>query len=276
MDWAQARNFLILVFLAVDLFLGYEVWQTGSMAASGQPPTAAGEVRAELAELGIEVRSALPAAPALPDLRLGPSAGARTVRLLLGRSGVQRKSQGATTHFSRGTREVSLGPGGILRYEDRAVDTGGRRLSTAAAWREAEAFLRQRGLFPAGARRQRLLSLAGTAGYEVVFGTDYRGYPIYGAQVTAEVFPAGVRTLRIWWPRVDGAAASRPVLPAARALLDLAAVLPGQQAPTVITQVRLGFYAGMDGGSTAQPSWRVRTADGSVYYLDARTGRLEP
>lgn len=298
MDWAKARLWLILLFALLDGYLALQVraeraaWQSWAWVPPGSAsePSSA-QVARQLAEAGVLLETGLPSgAPALPlwSVRAQPADGEALARRLFGAGGWTAEpwpgSPGSYTYVDRKTPQQRLT---VLRegpVEVQEPAGGGGASSPEAARQAADAFLGRLGWPPAGQLAYDGLEASTRAGGGLVvhYVEMFQGRPLFGGYAAVEVRGGEVTHLEGVWLEVGGrGGASRPVMPAEEALLRLAADRGANPAqPLRVREVRLGYFSPVYRVYEANrwdvaPVWRVRLADGSVYYVNAYTGLLE-
>jgi hypothetical protein len=293
MDWRWAKAVLLIAFACLDAFLGWR------LSAQSRPPVVATAAPApvppppvDLAGAGVVVAPGvrLPAdAPVLPLLRvrLQPPDGRSLVgSLFRGRPVTTTawpvEGQARVAIYTSGGEELDVLEMGLVRYQRHAVPAPRvARLDAETARRWADQFVeRLGGLSPDGAFDY--AEEVGPGQFSVHYVQQYRGLDVFRGVVEVLVDRAGVASASRFWLQLfpeEGDATARPVLPAAEALVRLAASLGASPAaPLRVQDVRLGY----DSASYQQgrwwdmgPAWRVRLADGGVRYVNAYTGALE-
>ncbi|MDI3317822.1 MAG: two-component system regulatory protein YycI [Bacillota bacterium] len=299
MDWGKARLWLILLFALLDAYLWVQVraeeaaWRSwawvppGSAAGTGSPE----EASRRLQEAGVLLETNLPTeAPSLPlwTVRALPADGAALARRLFQNEHWTAEpwpgSPGSYTYIDRKTPQVRLS---VLRegpvvYEEPAGSGSGP--SPAEARRVADDFLGRLAWPPGGEVAFDGVEKAAGAGSGLVvhYVEVFHGRPLFGGYVAAEVQAGEVTHLEGVWLEVSGrGGASRPIMPAEEALLRLAADQGANRAqPLRVRQVQLGYYSPLYRVYEANrwdvaPVWRIRLADGSIFYVNAYTGLTE-
>ncbi|MDI3298787.1 MAG: two-component system regulatory protein YycI [Bacillota bacterium] len=299
MDWAKARLWLILLFAALDVYLLVQVraeqaaWRSWAWVPPGVANSASSGQAAvrQLAEAGVLLETDLPAsAPSLPlwTVRAQPADGTTLARRLFGADGWTAEpwpgSPGSYTYVDRKAPQVRLSVlrEGPVDYQEPAGSGGAP--APEAARQLADAFLRRLGWPPGGELAYDGLDPAPREGSGLVvhYVEMFQGRPLFGGYAAVEVRAGEVTHLEGVWLEVSGrGGSSRPVMPAEEALLRLAADRGANPAqPLRVREVRLGYYSPFYRVYEANrwdvaPVWRVRLADGSVFYVNAYTGLLE-
>jgi hypothetical protein len=170
---------------------------------------------------------------------------------------------------------------GVVQYKRLAPPVTPGPVGAAAALREADAFVRRLGGLPVGARFDYAAPVPGSPLYEVRYVEVYRGLPLFPGYIEVDVDADGVAMARRYWLDVSAPRASppRPTIPAAQALLQIAArVHASGTHPMRVVGVDLGYYSQSYVAARQWqlfPVWRVRLAGGGVSYVNAYTGALE-
>lgn len=296
MDWGRAKAILIVAFLLLDVYLGYEYFLQHEQRISwGRWREAAepGTVQKSLAEAGIVLLGPLPSPP--PPMRrlLLRVASPDADDVARGFFGNRRELQesawaGADTRvagrtFRLGLERLTVLYDGLVLYERRDVAGGsvGQTMDAAAARTEAERFLRTHGGIPADADLDLVSPLGGgRPAFQVVYLQKYRNWRLFDAYIALEVVPGGVRAMQRVWLEPRGLAGPRqPVITAERALERLAAELRRTEHDRVLVErIDLGYYGGLQEPAAqweAVPAWRIITRGGEQFYINGHTGELE-
>ncbi|MDI6894202.1 MAG: hypothetical protein QME70_06295 [Bacillota bacterium] len=291
MDWARAKNILIVAFLGVNLLLGYRLWTGPATASSSLYTVGAREVRevaAQLRERGVVLAAEIPrrARPlALLTVSNPPVEPAAVAARFLG-PGAEVVQEGDVWLGLKGQEAVVVYPGGEVFYRRLprpGAQPGGTPPSAGKekppdpdrAVQAARDFWGERGGLPTGADLD-YHAPAGAGRYLVVFTCQAAGHRFFGGRAAALVGPGGVEEAYGAFPLAEKPSGNpRPILPATEALLRAAPLLVEKGA--VVVQVEEGYYSPVYDAREweAVPVWRVRLGSGASLYVNAYTGEPE-
>ncbi len=288
---------LLVAFLVLDIYLGYEYWLQHEQRISWGRWRGAAEpvkVREGLAKAGVVLLGSLPAAPppmrrvwlrvASPDPREVAQTffGSSRDLQVSAWTGTESRSTGQT--FRRGAERLTVLSDGLVLYERRDVAGGsvGQSMDAGAAQAEAERFLASHGGLPGDAALDFVLPLGGSGrpAFQVIYIQKYRNWPLFDGYIAMEVVAGGVRAMqRVWLDPVGVAGPRQPVISPERALEKLAAELDwGERGKVLVERVDLGYYGGLREPAAqweAVPAWRIMTRGGEQFYINGYTGELE-
>jgi len=283
-DWQQARRLLLLTFTAVNVVLALALW----LPPFSQPITQLWlgqfrerEVRNQLAAQGFRLEAPLPRAERVrPFLRVSPPAPA-VIQELADR--LTRLAGTGSAPGGWGAPAVLVQPGGIVQFRPGRPWGAPVRLENPGAVRQAaEAFLRAGGI--QAVRMLRMARIYYTpAGRAVVeYVPVYEGVPVFAGYLRVFLGQEGVEEVAAFFPTPEGFRGDpKGVLDPGEALLRLAGYLkvnPSTRGGTTFTGVELGYYAPPSVSASSwetYAAWRVLTATGEVYYVNAFTGEVE-
>lgn len=291
MDWARAKTYLIVVFLAVDvlLALGYRSGARGAGLASPSP-----QARTSLAREGIVLLTEVPRVypRRLPWLAVRPATvdGGRLARRVLGdEAAVPRVSSGEGQIFERGRERLTVLARGTVLYEDRSLAEAsvGPPLDAGGARRMAQEFLARRGWELEDASPDLVLPVAGGGGYQVYLVRSFHAWPLFPSYAVFLVTAGGVRAVQEEWLSPDGWTGERvEILAPSEALRRVRAYLRarsreegGKVERLLVEGIELGFAGARGEGPgpwVLAPSWRVVTRGGAAFYVYNPDGRVEP
>ncbi|MCG0238419.1 MAG: hypothetical protein L6E13_03960 [Firmicutes bacterium] len=284
MDWQQARRLLLLTFTAVNAVLALALW----LPPFSQPMTQLGlgqfrerEVRSQLAAQGFRLEAPLPRAGRVqPFLRVSPPAPAALQELT---ERLARLAETESTPVGWRPPAVLVQPDGTVRFRPGRPWGDPVRLESPGALRQAaEAFVRTAGL-QAG-RMLRMARIYHTpAGRAVVeYVPVYEGVPVFAGYLRVFLGQQGVEEVTAFFPTPEGFRGDpKGVLDPGEALLRLAGYLKvnlSAREGTTFAGVELGYYAPAQVSASSwetYAAWRVLTAAGEVYYVNAFTGEVE-
>ena len=301
MDWSRAKTILIIAFLCLDLFLAARLWLEPGALGAKQPEVTTLEVEqavAELAGRGISVQAAIPRrCPAMSLLDVAPApldkSGEASAFLhpYAAAGPVRSETIPGGTAYSRGAATLTIRDTGTLEFALPAeIPPAG---ATQDVWdilraREAAgAFIDEHGGLPSGARLDVALYDAARDVFSIEFVETHADLPVFSARLKVDVAHWGVVRFYRSWVDVRGSGSQpRRVVAATEALRRWADArrrpatgeMTGDRSPAdIVDDVSLGYFGQEHDAESWQvvPVWRVRTADGRSYYINAWTGEPE-
>ncbi len=294
MNWSRALTILIVAFCLLDLFLGYQVWQTSGRGLVNSGAVEPDSVEARLAARNVVMEVELPRqTPELPFLVVRPGGpeerefvstvwGTRLTRPGFTEPELEvTRTEAATVYEGEGKRLTLYALGTFLlelAEPARVPHLATRPWDAEAAVALAEAWLQESGLLPRDARYDYAVAL-GQALYLVRFRQEHQRIALFGGYVEALVSPAGVgsvRGMRLAPVAYDGQ--RKAVISAAEAALNASRHIDSREdQPTVIRRIDLGFYSPPYDAEewTTVPAWRFLLDPPAVLYINAYTGELE-
>ncbi|MGI5823803.1 MAG: two-component system regulatory protein YycI [Dethiobacteria bacterium] len=298
MDFSRARTVLIWVFLFLNFFLVYQIWQGeggGSYIIPGWKEEAS-RLETALQEAGFSLETTL------------PRGGARLAHLVVkpGEFAVEEFIYPIWQALENGRSDFPA----IVSEKDSAGEKGSAGQETYY-FGEYCLHAEKKGLLVLEANKKGVLQQKNAAG-EKLFATlqdfirkepclegfiydyaretqqgtvihyrqGYEGFPLYGGFLELMAGREGDFVFTLYRLEPLGfAAQTREVISPAAALLRFLEVYGADQAPAKkrIIDVALGYYScGYDAEKwEIPPVWRIRLHNGEVYYINAFTGNLE-
>lgn len=289
MEWSKAKNILIFTFLALNLFLGYSLWEEFYMHSPSRVVSQREieEARDSLDSVNLELKASfsrqtfsmsfltvtnweqqgeiLAAGLFEPDLSFT----------------VKQGEEGAPTVYRQQTKQLSLWENGkvffIQELPEELEEPEEDALEEGTAVSLAEETLRNAQIFPPDARLEEAYSLE-DGGYLVTYHQVYKNHSLYGGYLMVWVTPRGVEKLEIYWLDPQGFSGQEiNTISPAVALTRLADSLSPSPAREAVESVNLGYYSeAFDAQKWDMvPVWRIRLSTGRVYYINAYTGEQE-
>lgn len=296
-DGSRAKSILIVAFLALDLFLGWQLLQenhaeeAAGLAASGPNPTS---IRRGLLLSGIRFDGAPPDAPvAMSLLRVAyadPDRAALVSEMIPPGATVQHASgESGTETWSWGRERLFILDGAFVFYL-----RGGPSTCPApdldSARRVADTFLATRmgGLPPGSTFDLAQVEPDESCRVGVYYRQQYNAFPIWG-RVGADPEPVsgpfkvdvdrnGVVSVveRVLAPQ-GFSGSPEPIVRWDAALTHLYQVLP-RNGGLHVRDIRVGYFSDVYcpvRSYEIPPVWQVRLEGGEVYYVNAHTGEVE-
>lgn len=296
MNWPMAKRVLIAAFLFLDIFLAYRSW--------GEPVQYEGqflvateeqirEAQEQLARAGITLATQIPRKTepmAFLEVKRRDISEEQVVRAFFGDERPLRrreKEPAGATVFSMPKAELTFADNGTVTYHRLTPppapgpETRPGTMEASGARQAAEAFITTHGGFPPDARFDYVARSPDEDSFEVHYHREFQGKPFFGGHLVAVVAADGLRSLEMTWLEPIGYnGEKKAVIPPTEALLRLAGYLrsKGAKEPknVVFEAIAAGYFTRAWDAERweAAPVWRVRLADGEVYYVSAYTGEL--
>lgn len=276
MDWPRARTYLILGFFALNLFLGFRVWQEHH--AGGDPldtprwDPAFQELLGELESVGVSLTVELPwERPVLPVLEMEP---ARVEDCMF--MAFFEPREGTVLEGPAG-RLIRLPPLGV-EFIPRSESGGGVMPSENQAILMAEDFFADLGGLPDNVELEGVRKGPGDT-VTVLFRRIEQGIPVYPARLVVETGPGGVRRVE----NLLGGPASNSQPPMRVLEVEIALRLlveelhaRDERDPRALIRSELVYWGEpWDGAWKAVPAYRLELSDGVVMFVNALSGILE-
>lgn len=286
MDWSKAKRILIVVFILINLYLGYVIIDinTGSMGYVDRESIQ--RVTDYLAGKNVRITGQI------PDKKIGMSLINVKYKLFSGEDlkgrlfsveeAVEESRDGHTVKLSAKAKEVSINDNRELLYTDSSITPAGD-INEKACRKKVVDFLTRLGINTAGSTS----SIESVEGYKhIVFRQTFRGTYIFNSVMEFYVNDSGIQRGRIiWFETVKQAGKKTEVVSPVVAVLTVAdlnknSILPSRE----ILSVEQGYYFSTGAKDqvdvskveegTAFPAWRVAT-DKYMIYVNAYDEKVE-
>jgi hypothetical protein len=277
MDWARARLILLVAFTAVNISLAYLIWGGTAKGLLESRAGSRGErdrIQLELANLGVQLDPAV-ILPPTPQ----PMSFLRVVH-----------QPAPSGELVDGTPVTVDSQTALLTARPSGKGMAGRELKLEnrnQVQQFATEYGRSVNLLPPEAQVSGTYVQPRSGFLRVEYTPVWNGLPVFAGYVWMDLSTRGVETITRYWVVPEGVKEGQPkaVRPAQEALLRVADLL--KASPTserVITEVRLGYYAGpaIAGAPSSLirawdtvPVWQVRVGNTEVHYVNAFNGQLE-
>jgi len=286
MDWAKAKTILIVVFLAIDIFLGYVILGDSNGTAGYVDKEGLERVTGYLSEKGIQIKGEVPdrkidmasinvkyklfnkadtaAAIFTSGEEFSETIGIRTVKL---------QSEDKTAYI-KDNRE--------LTYTDTSISPSDK-IDEKGCGRKVRDFLTRLGMKDDADIR----SVEHTDGYlRLIYGQSFKGAQIYNSQMEFYVNDSGIHKARIvWFETMKQAGKRTEVISPVIALLYVPLYNNDNPDPSkAVLGVQQGYYFGtgvneqVDASvveqGTAFPVWKI-TTDRDIFYINAYNEKIE-
>lgn len=288
MEWSKAKNILILTFLALNLFLGYSLWEEFYMNFPSRVVSQREieEARDRLDSVNLELKASFS--------RQTFSMSFLTVSNRIQEAGVLKAGlfdpdlpiaveQGEEDNplvFSQSAKRLSLWENGKISVTHEFPDeweAPEEPMEEGTAVSLAEETLRAAQLFPPDARLEDAYSLE-DGRYLVTYHQVYKNHSLYGGYLMIWIAPRGMEQLEIYWLEPQGFSGQEiNTISAAAALARLADSLSPSPKRESVDSVSIGYYSeAIDAQKwDVVPVWRIRLSNGRAYYINAYTGEQE-
>lgn len=274
MNWSGAKNWLIILFLGINIFLVFTLVKSNIQSSYIDKQTIEGTVDI-LAKSGITV-----AADIIPnDI---PKLGAidvensltdfnETAKKFLG-EGMTEISEGS---YRNGSKRFAA-EGDMIYYVDSAPSEEYEEFDEEAAQRAAVEWLRECGF---DIDMVQSVSYRSDEGYIVHIEQKFDKYVLLDSYFNVTVTPLGISEMEGSWFVPSGGqdvfSDSARVKSSVSVLLDFARdSVRISRGSNVIEQISLGYTTGEKSTyhkyAAAMPVWRIKCSDGNEYYFEAR------
>jgi regulatory protein YycI of two-component signal transduction system YycFG len=280
-DLTRAKTILIIAFLFLNTYLGYQVWHKSEIYLSYLIVTTeeVEEVLGQLAEQNYQVTAALPRqvqAMSLISVRAQDVEEEKFVEALFPTPPLplreEKEGEVMYTH-----QEGSLIFPGRGKVNYRRTEPQGKAEEALELQRRGEEFLRGIGLMPGDGRFDAVYTGAGDTNV-VTFTQLYEGFPLYTSYI--KLYYSGGQLTGFdyfWLEPLEFSAESRYVLPVTQALLRFLEIQGPARRQEEIVAINLGYFSREYDAQKwdVAPVWRLATEAGRVTYINAFSGEEE-
>lgn len=286
MDWTKAKTILIIAFIFLDAFLGYNFWLNTNSEAEITVVTDSQiqESSRILQEAGIFLSAKLPEKVSpQPFLMVGfqavePSKIAS--KFFGGSNNIKVERTEDSIIYHRDQEQLMVMYNGIISYfNNKSEDQKKLPLATKDdAKRIADNFIKAHGGFPSNAKHDRTIYYNESDSYLVEYVLDYKGKFLASSYIDVLVTPSGVKSYYSSWLKPMGyTGKSKQIISPVQALLKTIEIFEGVEKPITITGLELGYYSRYYNAEKWQavPAWRVVVDNDEYYYINGYTGELE-
>ncbi len=298
MEWSRAKNILILTFLALNLFLGYSIWEEFYMHFPSRVVSQreVEQARDNLDSVNLELKASfsrqtfsmsfLTVSNRIQDQET-LTAGLLDPELSIQ---LETEEEGRVSVYQQSSKKLSLWENGRISFlqefpqEPQEPEAPGEienfeesQLDESAAVSLAEEALRDVQLFPPDARLEEVYCLEEDR-YLATYHQVYKNHSLYGGYLNVWITPRGIQQLEMYWLDPQGFSGQEiSTISAAAALSRLADTLSPSSERQAVESVNLGYYSqAFDAQKWDMvPVWRIRLSNGRVYYINAYTGEQE-
>ena len=274
MDWSGAKNWLILLFACLNIFLIAMLISVSTHSSKLDKDTIEKTVEV-LSNNGISVeKSVIP--DKIPKLNSVEVSNAVADKDAFAASLLGNDFKKEGDKYFTDTKSVQFSQNKFL-YTNSAPNENYSDINLKTAAEKASAFLSELGSSTASATN--------TAGenngtYTVEFSQQLDKYPLFDSYITVKLSQDGVSLVEGSWfftssDQSSVTSAATRVAPSTSALIDFISD-PTRIAnnSNKITEISIGYTAGENTEyhtfASAIPVWRIKTDDGHLYYFDAR------
>lgn len=274
MNWSGAKNWLIALFLGINIFLVFMLVKSNIQSSYIDKNTIDGTVKI-LAENGISVNADIipddiPKLGAI-DVRNNVENFDETARQFLG-EGFEKTAEGV---YRNGAKRFAI-EGDMIYYVDNSPQQPCEELNDETAQSVAVQWLRERGFDMDTVQSSAQKS---DDGYIVNIEQKFDKYDLLDSYFKIKVGSMGVYEMEGSWFVLSGGQDMRSdaarVRTSVSVLLDFARdSVRISRGSNVIEQIDLGYTTSEKGTyhkyATALPVWRIKCSDGNEYYYEAR------
>lgn len=281
MDLTRAKSVLILAFLLLNSYLGYQVWHKSELFLSYLYVTTeeVEQVLSQLADNQYQVSATLPRqvqAMSLLSVRAQEIEEEAFLAALFTSPPLplRQETEGAIKYTHPEGTLLFPGRGRVDFRRPEPVEPAGE---DSEVQRLGEEFLKDKGLMPGDARFDALYPSPGE-GSVGVFTQQYQGFSLYTSYIN--LYFAGDHLTGFdyfWLEPLEFSAESRYVLPVTQALLRFLEIQGPARKPEEITAITLGYFSREYDAQKwdMAPVWRIVTGTGQITYINAFSGEEE-
>lgn len=279
-DLTRAKTILILAFLLLNSYLGYQVWHKSEIYLSSLIVTAeeVEEVLGQLADNSYQVTATLPrqvqAMSLLSVQALDIEEDKFVQALFSGVPPVREEKEGEIIYTHPEGSLIFPGKGQVHYRRLAPPEVLGE---ASELQRRGEEYLKGKGLMPEDGRFDAVYpGVGGTA--LVSYSQLYEGFSLYTSYIKLYVAGQHLTGFDYFWLEPLGfSGESRYVLPVTQALLRFLEIQGPARRPEEITVISLGYFSREYDAQKwdVAPVWRIITGTGKVTYINAFSGEEE-
>ncbi len=290
MEWSKAKNILIMIFLALNLFLGYSLWEDIYMNLPSRVVSQREieEATTSLESVNLELEASLSrqiSSMSFLTVSSLKQQGENLAAVLFDPDQpyiFEQGEEGALQVYRQEKNQIYLWENGKIIFTRgdpmEGIDEAQEEvLEEGAAVSLAEEYLKNVQLLPVDARLEEVYSLEDSS-YLIRYNQVYKNHSLYGGYLVVRITPRGVEQIELYWLDPQGFSGQEiNNISAAAALARLADSLEPFPERTAVEAVNIGYYSeAFDAQKWDMvPVWRIRLSNGSTYYINAYNGELE-
>lgn len=280
MDLSRAKTVLILAFLALNLFLGYQLWLEGGVTALTyvQRESELSRLEVALQEAGITLTTPLPrGAVRISHLVVEPVLLPRQEVLNIffpDPEGLVLQRLEQDVHYWQNGRRLIFYPGGLVSFRTNPPEPV-LELNQEEALLKAQKFLEGVGAAP---YLKLDCQLRLDVGWKLLFAQEYESFPLFGESLQMVIQGDHISSVELYLVEPLGfSGQEREIIQVSTALLRFLEEYGDRVEGTAIIDLTLGFYSTYYNAERWEipPVWRIRFNNGEVFYINAFTGYPE-
>ena len=279
MDLSRAKTILIFCFLLLNLFLAFRLWYSPRNLEDGAALTAAeaGHAREALAAAGYELATVLPRqVPRLALLHVTrqPLEAALWQQRVFGTAETEKTLEAGKTIYIQGDERLEVTSDMLVFSTTGSGQTGTK--TDEERRQTVESFLRERGFWQEGLKFDRSFP-AGPGTYCYRYVQTFQALPLFAGGVDVRVQEGAVREVKSFLVQpLEFSGREIQVISAADALSTFVRTLPSLSDRRIVN-ITLGYFSQDYDARRWEiaPAWRIATADGQSFYINAFTGEKE-
>jgi len=274
MNWSRTKTWLIVLFVGINLFLIITLIRNNIALSTISEQTVQDTV-AVLERNGISVDAQImpKSTPVLSAVEVLNTANppVATAEKLLGGAVTQDGNR-----YLRGTASVRF-DGDTFYYDNPHPATDMAYTTEQEALEQAKIYLTNAGFDISKAQASVIRYKRSET--QIIFTQKLDSYPLLDSKIYLRITPNGIREMEGCWfymssDQRSGSGAHGRVKPVTSILIDFINDPAREQTSTQIVNITLGYTTGDKStyhkSVSAMPSWCITTADGYIYYYDAR------
>ena len=288
MDWARAKTILIVVFLAINIFLGYMIIGTKNGNTVYIDSQKIQEVTDYLSGKGIEVKGEIPRKKVdMPSITVTYKLFNNkeiAEKLLLANDKIKETDTDSSLTMETEDIQIKIKNGRELNYLNKTVEPVFSEIDEKLCKKNIYGFIQKLGIENSG---MDIVSAEEENGYmKYVYRQKYRGYVIYNSRMEYIVNDHGISKANIvWFNTINQVSKSGTVVSPLDALLTVYdyykddigqgfAVLGMEQGYYFGTGTEKKLDTSKIEEGTAFPVWRINTSMGLI-HVNAYNKRIE-
>lgn len=280
MDWRRAITILIVSFIALNLFLGLNLWSKARPTAEFTlTPDEESEIKHYLSQKGVQLKSDIPKegkAQALLEIGFEKINENNVVENFFGKDQVKMSQTQNGRSYTLDNRQLIITDNGFITYFNNEGKVIFPQLTKEQAETEAVNFIKNHGGMPEQAVLNKVTFDEHSKGYLLEYVRYYDGFFIDNSYITILVTPSGIKSYYQCWLEPFGyVGKKRGVISPLTAVLRI--ITEVEEDPVVITRIQQGYNSKLYDADRwqAAPVWKIELENGDRFYVNAYTGELE-
>lgn len=278
MDWSRAKTILIFIFLALNIFLIYNMAAEESKVITIAQKDIL-DVQSILQKNNIILKAQVPNKISPKSFLKIEDASYKEndlVKNFLGGSqGAQKVAASGVTTYKKGLMSLEIYPNKKIVFTNEPNDNI-KGFSQKEIENYAESYLKAKDMFPMYAQESGFILSDG--GYELKYKQVFHDNEIFPSYMDIKLSDKGITKIEsLWFSPVGFIDDAKDIKTPLEELFVFAKDVENKDKIT-IDDISLGYYLSDDiqnASVSAVPAWRIKVSDGYTYYYNAYEGYLE-